>query len=42
VMRNGTLAGFASGRADELAVYDQALSAAAVKEQFELGSGVSP
>jgi hypothetical protein len=37
VMRNGTTAQYARGRADEIAVYDTALSAATIRDHFDRG-----
>jgi PKD repeat protein/glucose/arabinose dehydrogenase len=40
VMRNGSFAGqFSRGRADEVAIYDQALSAAQVAQHYQAGAG---
>ena len=42
VMRNGTVSGqYARGRADEVAVYDTALSAATIRSHFQAGRDVN-
>ena len=41
VMRNGTTTQYTRGRADEVAVYDNALSAATIRAHFEAGRDVT-
>jgi hypothetical protein len=41
VMRNGTTAQYARGRADEIAVYDTALGAATIRDHFDRGRNLS-
>jgi Concanavalin A-like lectin/glucanases superfamily len=41
VMRNGTTTQYARGRADEVAVYDTALSAATIRDHFDRGRNLA-